>query len=132
MQCVDEQYDVVITTNSGYPLDENLYQSVKGMSAAARIVAHGGTIILAAECREGFPSGSAYERLLRNSAGPAELLQHLRDADRPFPDQWQAQIQALILKRAENTSVQPDERRRCACRAFESVSRHSAGSSENF
>ncbi|MGA2624247.1 MAG: nickel-dependent lactate racemase [Bacteroidota bacterium] len=101
MQRVDEQYDVVITTNSGYPLDQNLYQSVKGMSAAARIVAHGGTIILAAECREGFPAGSAYERLLRNSAGPAELLQHLRDADRPFPDQWQAQIQALILQRAE-------------------------------
>ncbi len=101
MQSVDEPYDVVITTNSGYPLDQNLYQSVKGMSAAARIVAHGGTIILAAECREGFPSGSAYERLLRNSAGPAELLQHLRDAERPFPDQWQAQIQALILNRAE-------------------------------
>src|SRR5690606_37594276 len=30
----DERFDVVITSNSGYPLDQNLYQAVKGMSAA--------------------------------------------------------------------------------------------------
>ena len=48
-------FDVVLTTNSGYPLDQNLYQSVKGMSAAACIVKPGGTIICAAECRDGVP-----------------------------------------------------------------------------
>jgi len=38
---VDAPYDIVITTNSGYPLDQNLYQTVKGMSAASRIGAPG-------------------------------------------------------------------------------------------
>ena len=99
MQPVDEPYDVVVTTNSGYPLYLNLYQAVKGMSAAARIVKEGGTIILAAECREGPPSGSAFERLMRSVKGPAELLRLLHDSPEPFPDQWQAQIQALIQQR---------------------------------
>lgn len=49
MQPVDEAFNIVVTTNSGYPLDQNLYQAVKGMSAAARIVKKGGTIIIAAE-----------------------------------------------------------------------------------
>ena len=52
---VEAPFDVVVTTNSGYPLDQNLYQSVKGMSAAACIVKPGGTIICAAECRDGIP-----------------------------------------------------------------------------
>ena len=38
MEAVDHPYDIVITTNSGYPLDQNLYQTVKGLSAAAQIV----------------------------------------------------------------------------------------------
>ena len=100
MKRVEAPYDVVITTNSGYPLDQNLYQGVKGMSAAARIVREGGTIILAAECREGLPYGSPYERLLHSAAGPDELLQILRQADQPMADQWQAQIQSLIQQRA--------------------------------
>ncbi len=53
MQPVGGLFDVVVTTNSGYPLDMNLYQGVKGMSAGARILKPGGTLILAAECREG-------------------------------------------------------------------------------
>src|SRR4030095_10894247 len=56
MQAVDAPYDVVVTTNSGYPLDLNLYQGVKGMSAGARIIKPGGTLILACECREGVPA----------------------------------------------------------------------------
>ncbi len=52
---VEEPYDVVITTNSGYPLDQNLYQSVKGMSAASQIVREGGAIIMAAACEDGLP-----------------------------------------------------------------------------
>jgi hypothetical protein len=53
MQRVKDPFDIVVTTNSGYPLDMNLYQGVKGMSAAARIVRPGGLIILACECSEG-------------------------------------------------------------------------------
>jgi hypothetical protein len=38
MQRVDAPFDIVVATNSGYPLDQNLYQGVKGISAASRIV----------------------------------------------------------------------------------------------
>ncbi|MEX2116167.1 MAG: nickel-dependent lactate racemase [Bacteroidota bacterium] len=100
MQRVDEPYDVVITTNSGYPLDLNLYQTAKGMGAAARIVKKGGTIIIASECREGVPSNSAFERLLQSAGNPGELLDLLDKAKGPTPDQWQAQIQALCQRHA--------------------------------
>lgn len=101
MQQVDEPYDIVITTNSGYPLDLNLYQTAKGMGAAARIVKKDGTIIIASECREGVPSNSAFERLLHNAGSPDELLTMLHKAKGPTPDQWQAQIQALCQRHAK-------------------------------
>ncbi|MFO1461776.1 MAG: nickel-dependent lactate racemase [Verrucomicrobiota bacterium] len=100
MQRVKEPFDVVVTTNSGYPLDMNLYQGVKGMSAAARIVAEHGTIILAAECREGVPAGSPLDRLLREASSPEEILALLATPGFVRPEQWQAQIQALIQRRA--------------------------------
>jgi nickel-dependent lactate racemase len=116
MQRVAAPYDIVISTNSGYPLDLNLYQGVKGISAAARIVKDGGTIILAAECREGLPAGSAFEKLLRSARNPAELLQLLADSPEPQPDQWQAQIQALVQQRAQVLlySRMPDDAVRAA------------------
>ena len=60
MRAVPAPFDVVLTTNSGYPLDQNLYQAVKGMSAAAKIVKPGGTIVCAAECRDGLPVHGSY------------------------------------------------------------------------
>lgn len=60
MRPVPAPFDVVVTTNSGYPLDQNLYQAVKGMSAAHRITRPGGTIVCAAECRDGFPDHGSY------------------------------------------------------------------------
>jgi nickel-dependent lactate racemase len=74
MQAVKEPFDVVVTTNSGYPLDLNLYQGVKGMSAGARIIKPGGTLILACECREGVPSNSPLDKLLRSASSPEEIL----------------------------------------------------------
>lgn len=111
MQKVEAPFDVVVTTNSGYPLDLNLYQGVKGLSAGARILKAGGTLILACECREGVPPGSAYDQLLRNAASPEEILARLAAAGRPSPEQWQAQIQALIQRRAKVLlySSLPDE-----------------------
>ena len=66
-----------ITTNSGYPLDLNLYQGVKGMSAGARILKPGGTLILACECRDGVPAGSSFDQLLRTATSPEEILARL-------------------------------------------------------
>ena len=100
MQKVKSPFELVVTTNSGYPLDLNLYQGVKGMSAAARIVQEGGTIILACECREGVPSGSPLDKLLRSAASSEEILAMLASPGFVRPEQWQAQIQALIQRKA--------------------------------
>jgi nickel-dependent lactate racemase len=100
MRRVEAPFDIVVTTNSGYPLDQNLYQGIKGLSAAARIVREGGTILLACECREGVPAGSSYDRMLREAAGPEEILARLASSNTVRPEQWQAQIQALIQRKA--------------------------------
>ncbi|MFL6239702.1 MAG: nickel-dependent lactate racemase [Actinomycetes bacterium] len=83
--------DVVVTTNSGYPLDRNLYQSVKGLAAAERAVRDGGTIVAAAACVDGVPAGSAFADLL---SAPDFL-----DLD-SAPDQWQLQVLGRVLRRA--------------------------------
>lgn len=116
MQAVDGLFDVVVTTNSGYPLDLNLYQGIKGLSAAARVIKPGGLIILACECSDGIPNGSAYEKLLKRVDSPAELLKHLLNSPHVQPDQWQAQIQAQIQQRARVMvcSSLPDEAVRAA------------------
>ncbi len=100
MQKVKAPFAIVITTNSGYPLDLNLYQGVKGMSAAARIVQEGGTIILACECREGVPANSPLDQLLRSASSSEEILAMLATPGFVRPEQWQAQIQSLIQRQA--------------------------------
>jgi len=79
----------------------NLYQGVKGMSAGARIVKEGGTLILACECREGVPQESPFDHLLRSVSSPEEILALLNTSEHILPEQWQAQIQALIQRRAK-------------------------------
>ena len=101
MQPVEQPFDIVVTTNSGYPLDLNLYQGVKGMSAGARVLKEGGTLILAAECREGVPGGSPLDELLRSADSIEEILAKLSTPGFVRPEQWQAQIQALVQRRAE-------------------------------
>jgi len=96
MRSVPGPFDVVVTTNSGFPLDQNLYQSVKGMSAAFQVVRPGGMIICAAECRDGFPDHGSYREVLASAASPQELLARIRDRENTVPDQWQVQIQARI------------------------------------
>ncbi|HEY2342697.1 MAG TPA: nickel-dependent lactate racemase [Chthoniobacteraceae bacterium] len=100
MQRQSGPYDVVVTTNSGYPLDMNLYQGVKGMRAAAQIVKEGGSILLVAECCDGVPQGSHHERLLHSVDGPEQILEKIAEPEFAWPEQWQSQIQALIQRRA--------------------------------
>lgn len=97
---VKGRFDIVITTNSGYPLDQNLYQAVKGMSAAAEIVRDGGTIICAAECRDGLPDHGSYRGLLAQRSTPQALLDMIESSPVTIPDQWQVQIQARVQRRA--------------------------------
>ncbi len=96
MRPVPEPFDVVVTTNSGHPLDQNLYQAVKGMSAAYQIVRPGGTIICAAECRDGFPDHGSYREVLASADSPAALLAEISARQVTVQDQWQVQIQAKI------------------------------------
>ncbi len=98
---VDAPYDVVITTNSGYPLDQNLYQCVKGMSAAAQIVRPGGAILMAAACEDGRPEGSAYAALLERAGSVQGLREIMAQPGFRCPDQWQVQVQAMVQEKAD-------------------------------
>ena len=97
MTPVEGEFDAVITTNSGYPLDMNLYQSVKGMSAAARIAKSGAPIIIAAECSDGIPDHGLFRQMLKQFSSPREVYDHIMNNDRIEQDQWQIQILAKIL-----------------------------------
>ncbi len=116
MQEFAAPFDVVVTTNSGYPLDLNLYQGVKGMSAGARVLKPGGTLILACECREGVPPNSSYEKILHRASNPQEILARLAAGGQTLPEQWQAHIQALVQRQAQVFlySSLPDETVRAA------------------
>jgi nickel-dependent lactate racemase len=100
MQPVDGRFDVVLTTNAGYPLDQNLYQAVKGMSAAATVVRPGGLIICAAECADGFPDHGSFRAELAAEPSPERLLAAIAARPRTVPDQWQVQVLARVLSRA--------------------------------
>lgn len=98
---LDHPFDIVITSNSGYPLDLNLYQSVKGMSAAAQIVKNGGTIIIAAECWDGIPAGSDYERILHAVSDAEDLMDYIKQYEVNLKDTWQVFFQAKILQNSD-------------------------------
>jgi lactate racemase len=114
MQAVEHPFEVVLTSNSGYPLDQNLYQGIKGLCAGARIVKGGGRIILACECSEGLPSDSPYERMLLGAADPRGLLDQLNCRHGTLPEQWQVQIQAQIQQTARvmlHSQLSPEKAR---------------------
>lgn len=100
MRPVRGEFDIVLTSNGGYPMDQNLYQCNKGLSAAAAIVKPGGTIICAAECRDGFPDHGDYRRILMSAPSPQELLADIESRRSAIADQWQAQVLAKVLIKA--------------------------------
>lgn len=101
MARVDAPYDVVIATNSGYPLDQNLYQTVKGMSAANRIVCKGGTIVMASACEDGVPEHGRYRDLLAEAVSPQAVLDRISDPNFAEQDQWEVQVQAMVQQHAD-------------------------------
>jgi lactate racemase len=98
MVAVTEPYDIAITTNSGYPLDQNLYQSIKGLSAANQVVRSGGAIILATACEDGLPQHGRYAELLATGDSPQGVVDMISQPGFKAQDQWQVQIQAQIQK----------------------------------
>jgi nickel-dependent lactate racemase len=100
MVACEREYPIVVTTNGGYPLDQNLYQAVKGMSAAYQIVSDGGLIISASRCNDGFPNHGNFRRMLLEHSSPQEMLETIYSPGFSMFDQWQVQLFALILQRA--------------------------------
>jgi nickel-dependent lactate racemase len=97
VQPVDGPFDVVLTTNGGYPLDRNLYQSVKGLAAAERVVAEGGIIVMATACADGVPPEGAFAAIL----GGADAASGLARPGGPGRlDGWQSQVLGRVLERA--------------------------------
>jgi lactate racemase len=108
-------FAVVVTTNSGYPLDQNLYQTVKGMSAAAQVVAKGGYIATASRCNDGFPAHGNFKKLLFEHTSPRSLLDTIESPGFSMYDQWEAQLLALIRMKARVgllSEIPPDDVRR--------------------
>ncbi len=98
---VSHPYDVVLTTNSGYPLDINLYQTVKGISAAAQVVRPGGSIIVASECSGGVPNYGEYRNLVMQGGSPDGILALIGAPGFRRHDQWEAQLHANLMKQAQ-------------------------------
>lgn len=98
---VEAPYDIVLTTNSGYPLDQNLYQSVKGISAASKIVKENGAIIMAAACEDGLPDHGQYADILAIAGSPDGVMEMISRPGFSVQDQWQVQIQAQIQQMAD-------------------------------
>lgn len=92
--------DIVITTNNGYPLDQNIYQAVKGMTAGEATCKEGGVIIMAAACNDGHGGQSFLETMSQNLT-PSRILAQIQETPKQntVPDQWESQILARILSR---------------------------------
>ncbi len=100
MVACDEPFDIVVTSNSGYPLDQNLYQAVKGMSAADKIVREGGLILMAARCTDGFPEHGTFKDFLFQHDSAQAMLDQIHTPGFGMMDQWQVQMLALVLNHA--------------------------------
>jgi nickel-dependent lactate racemase len=92
--------DIAVSTNGGYPLDQNLYQSVKGMTAAEATCREGGVIIMVSACNDGHGGQSFYDNLAQ-AESPRALLDRIAKVPRneTVPDQWEFQILARMLDR---------------------------------
>ena len=92
--------DIVITSNGGYPLDQNIYQSVKGMTTAESCVREGGVIIMVAACEDGH-GGEAFYKWFTEGKTSKEVTDRIACIAQKdtLPDQWEAQILARVLNK---------------------------------
>lgn len=98
-QCPPTVGDIVVTSNGGYPLDQNLYQSPKGVSTADACCADGGVIIMCCSCVDGM-GGTYFEKLIKYGT-PEEIDSYLSKIPpkETIPEQWCPQIYSRILQR---------------------------------
>ena len=93
--------DIVVTSNGGYPLDQNIYQCVKGLTAAEACVREGGVIILSAGLGDGH-GGEAFYHWFADRKDADEVMRDIVNvpAGETHMDQWQAQILARVQQKA--------------------------------
>jgi len=99
-QCAKAEADIVITSNNGYPLDQNIYQAVKGMTSGEATCKDGGVIIMVAACNDGH-GGESFLRTMTQDLTPARILAQIQATPKQdtVPDQWESQILARILSK---------------------------------
>ena len=92
--------DIVISSNGGYPLDQNIYQSVKGLTAAEAAAAPGAVLIMVSSCSEGH-GGESFYHALRDCVSPQKLTEQIlaTPQDKTLPDQWEYQILCRVLNK---------------------------------
>lgn len=97
-QCQKQEADIVITSNNGYPLDQNIYQAVKGMTSGEATCADGGVIIMVAACNDGH-GGESFMQTMTQPLSASEILAQIEATPKKdtVPDQWESQILARIL-----------------------------------
>ena len=90
--------DIVISSNGGYPLDQNIYQSVKGLTAAEAAAASGAVLIMVSSCSDGH-GGESFYNALHDCRSPEQLTEEIlaTPQDQTRPDQWEYQILARVL-----------------------------------
>ena len=93
--------DIVISTNGGYPLDQNIYQSVKGMTAAEVTVKEGGVIIMLSKAADGH-GGKYFHETFRDEKDLNRMMKTFMDRkpEETIIDQWQSQIFARVMLKA--------------------------------
>ncbi len=93
--------DIAVTTNGGYPLDQNAYQAVKGMTAAEATVRPGGVIVMLAAANDGIGGDHFFRQLADEPDGRKTMAQFLaRGRGETVPDQWQTQVLLRVLEHA--------------------------------
>ena len=98
-QCPSVEGDIVITSNGGYPLDQNLYQSPKAVATAEACCREGGVIIMCASCCDGM-GGTHFEKLIvKGTVDEIDAYLSKIPPKETIPEQWCAQIFARILKK---------------------------------
>ena len=98
-QCPSVTGDIVVTSNGGYPLDQNLYQSPKAVATAEACCRDGGVIIMCASCCDGM-GGTHFEKLIvRGTVDEIDDYLSKIPPKETIPEMWCAQIFSRILKK---------------------------------
>ena len=98
-QCPGITGDIVVTSNGGYPLDQNLYQSPKAVATAEACCVDGGVIIMCASCFDGM-GGTHFEKLIvRGTVDEIDEYLSKIPPKETIAEQWCAQIYSRILKK---------------------------------